>query len=87
MLEKWVQYGTDARSSIKDRFLTQFENVRGHVDAMRRAAGSLHGSDAGEGKKAKVAEAEVTSQNNLLVSRCLPTSQTLTYSRLILRCS
>lgn len=73
VLEKWVQYGTDARSSVKERFMSRFEQVRGHVDAMRQAAGSMHGSSMGEGKKAKVAEAEVTNQNNLLVSRCLPT--------------
>jgi len=69
VLEKWVQYGTDARSSVKERFLSRFEQVRGHVDAMRQAAGSMHGSSMGEGRKAKVAEAEVTNQNNLLVSR------------------
>jgi hypothetical protein len=73
VLEKWVQYGTDARSSVKERFLSRFEQVRGHVDAMRQAAGSMHGSSMGEGRKAKVAEAEVTNQNNLLVSRFHPT--------------
>lgn len=66
VLEKWMQHGTDARNRIKNHFVSRFEQVKARVDAVRQAADNSKGGDS---KRARLAEAEVASQNNQLVTR------------------